>query len=269
MNAGRPSPQATADRRRVNDFVPWLWQPSDSAWFDRVRDQAVRWQPSRELKLDGEHIRRVIQEKNAAKRARWLVHPCVSAITSPKLESKLQRDFQLALWIALSTSEALGCVTLDGPIWAWAPGGGIRAEPGAHDLATLAATLGKQENKSPITVDPWARSIKMSFHQLWRNVTPFGVEEETTLKGELRLLLRALTAAEHYLADCFAWVRSRTQVVIPLRQLNGEHSSSSSASDLPGVVFLTIHSELQAIEALVHEKCTSAFVCGRGCRAAG
>jgi hypothetical protein len=252
MNAGRPSPQATAGIGRVDDFAPWLWQPSDSAWFDRVHDQAAQWEPSRELRLDGEQIRRVIQE-NAAKRARWLVHPCVNAITSPKLESKLQRDFQLAVWIALSTSEALGVVTLDGPIWAWAPGGGIRLEPGAHDLAALARTLGKQEDSSPITVDPWARSMKMSFHQLWRDATPFGVEEETALKAELKLLLRALTAAEHYLADCFAWVRSRTQVVIPLRQLSGEHSSSSSAADLPGVVFLTIHSELQAIEALVHE----------------
>jgi HEXXH motif-containing protein len=95
--------------------------------------------------------------------------------------------------------------------------------------------------------------MKVSFHQLWRDVTPFGAEEEARLKTELRLLLRALTVAEQYLPNCIAWVRSRTQVIIPLRKLSGEHSSSSSASNLPGVVFLTLHNELQAIEALVHE----------------
>jgi HEXXH motif-containing protein len=95
--------------------------------------------------------------------------------------------------------------------------------------------------------------MKAPFHQLWRDVAPFAPEDETKLQAELRTLIRALTVAEQSLPDCFSWVRSRTQVIIPLRQLSGEHSSSSSASAVPGVVFLTIHNELQAIEALVHE----------------
>ena len=252
MDLSNPLSKPTASARRVDRFAPWLWRPSSSAWFDRVQGLTARWLPSRELGLDGEQVRRVLQ-KNLANHSFWLLHPCVNAITSPKLESKLHRDFQLAVWTALNTSEALGTVTLDKPIWAWAPAGGVKLEQGVHNLVDLAATLRKPENYSPITVDPWAQSIKMSFHQLWRDATPFGVEEETSFKAELKLLLRALTAAEHYLEDCFAWIRSRTQVVIPLRHLNRQHSSSSSVSDLPGVVFLTIHNELQAIEALVHE----------------
>ncbi|MER9427308.1 HEXXH motif-containing putative peptide modification protein [Mesorhizobium sp. M0408] len=235
-----------------NGFAPWLWQPSSSAWFDLVQNLAARWEPLPALGLDGELIRRVIGT-HAATLARWLVHPCVNAITLPKPEAKLQRDFQLAVWCAINTSEALGVATLDRPVWAWSPGGGMRLEAGAHDLTALAATLRTQQDQSPLTVDPWARSMKVPFHQLWRDVTPFGAKEEDKLKAELQLLLRALTAADQYLPECLAWVRSRTQVIVPLRKVSGEHASSSSASTLPGVVFLTLHNELQAIEALVHE----------------
>lgn len=252
MGVSLSSSARVADAGLSNGFVPWLWRPSSSAWFDRVQDLATRWEPHGELGLNCELIRRVIGE-SAAKHARWLMHPCMNSITLLKPEAKLQRDFQLAVWSAINTSEALGVATLDRPVWAWSPGGGIRLEPGTYDLTTLAATLRTQEDHSPLTVDPWARSVKASFHQLWRDVMPFGAEEEAKLKAELQLLLRALTATKEYLPNCFAWVRSRTQVIVPLRQLSGEHSSSSSASTLPGVVFLTLHNELQAIEALVHE----------------
>jgi HEXXH motif-containing protein len=252
VRASRSSSAGVADARSANGFAPWSWRPSSSVWFDRIQDLAARWEASPELGLDGELLRRVIA-KNAAKDAGWLIHPCVNAITLRKQEARLQRDFQLAVWTAANTSETLGVARLDRPVWAWSPGGGIRLEPGAYDLAALAATLRKQEDHSPLAVDPWARSIKVSFHQLWRDASPFGAEEEAALKAELQLLLRALTTAEQYLPNCFAWVRSRTQVIIPIRKLSGEHSSSSSASELPGVVFLTLHNELQAIEALVHE----------------
>lgn len=253
MTAGRPSAQLTVGARPANQFAPWCWQPSSSAWLDNLLGLAARWQPSPELGLDGKKIRRLVQE-NAAKRACWLVHPCVNAVTSPRLEAKLQRDFQLAVWIAINTHEPLGVATLGNPVWAWSPGGGMRLEPGAYDLATLAATLRKQPNFSPITVDPWGRSTKVSLQQLWRDATPFGAEEQANLKTELKLLIRSLTAAEQYLSECFAWVRCRTQVVVPLRQLSGQDvSNSSTSADLPGVVFLTLHNELQVIEALVHE----------------
>jgi hypothetical protein len=253
MGASQSSSTAlVADVSSPKYSVPWLWQPSNSAWFDRLRDFAARWEPHSELGLDGELIRIVIKE-NAAKRSLWLMNPCMNAITLPTQEAKFQRDFQLAVWCAINTSDALGVATLDRPIWAWSPGGGIKLEPGFCNLSDLAATLRTQEDECPLTVDPWARSMKASFHQLWRDVTPFGADEEAKFKAELQLLFRALTAAEQHLPSCFAWVQSRTRVIVPLRQLSGEHSSSSSASTLPGVVFLTLHNEIQAMEALVHE----------------
>jgi hypothetical protein len=234
----------------TEQFAPWFWQPSSSAWLENLVRLAARWEPSKELGLDGNKIRRVVQE-NAAKRARWLVHPCLNAMTSARSEAKLQRDFQLAIWIAINTQEALGGVTLGIPVWAWSQGGGIRLEPGAYDLATLAATLRKQPNCSPVAVDPWGRATNVSIHQLWGGAGLFGAEEQE----DLTLLTRTLTVAEQYLPECFAWMHSRTQVAMPLRRVNGQHSNNSSTSsdDLPGVVFLTLHTELQIIEALVHE----------------
>jgi hypothetical protein len=229
--------------------TPWSWRPSSSPWFDNLVGLAGRWEPSLELGLDAEKIRRLVEE-SAAKRAQWLVHPCLNAMTSLSLEAKLQRDFQLAVWVALNTQEPLGGATLGSPAWAWSAGGGIRLEPGVYDLATLAATLRKQPNSSPITVDQWGRATKMSFHQLWGGARSFEADEES----ELTLITQALKVAHECLPECFTWVHSRTQVVIPLRRLNGRQANNSStSSDLPGVVFLTLVTQLQIIEALVHE----------------
>jgi HEXXH motif-containing protein len=170
------------------------------------------------------------------------------------LEAKKERDFQLAVWCAMNTSETLGVAMIDNPVWAWSPGGGIKLDPGAYELSTLAARLLQtQEDCSPLPVDPWALSMKAPFHQLWRDATPLADQERVSLLEELQLLLQALTAARDRIPECFAWIRSRTKVIIPLRKLNGQHSSSSSASGLPGAVFLTLHNQIQALEALVHE----------------
>lgn len=248
----RPPEESGVNVRPAQGFNPWLWQPSGSAWFARLHELASRWQPSPELGIEGDRLRRTIQE-SAAKDARWLMHPCVNALTLPRPDTKAQRDFQLALWTAMNTGEELGSVTLAGPVWAWSPSGGMKVAPGSYELAALAAILRGHDDDSPLPVDPWARSIKVPFHQLWRDLKQFGAAEQASLKSELEILLRAIVAADRYLPDCLAWARSRTKVVIPLRRLSGEHASSSSASELPGVVFLTLHHEVQAIEALVHE----------------
>jgi HEXXH motif-containing protein len=252
VSAGLSPAQPGHGVRPVGGSGPWHWQPPSAAWFARLHERAAHWEPSADLGLDRDLIRRMVQYA-AAEHCRWLMHPCLNAMTLPRPDAKLQRDFQLAVWAAMHVSQPLGVATLERAVWAWAPGGGTRLEPGRHDLASLAARLAPQEHRAPLAIDPWARSIKVPFHQLWRDVAPFGPEEQATLKRELELLLRALVAAQERLPDAFAWVRSRSQVVVPLRKLSGEHASSSSASDLPGVVFLTLHNELQAIEALVHE----------------
>jgi hypothetical protein len=259
----KPGSRRAVANSPANQFMPWSWQPSSSAWHDNLVGLAARWEPSPELGLDGTTIRRVVEE-NAAKHAHWLVHPCLNAMTSLTLEAKPQRDFQLAVWIAINTHEPLGGATLDSPVWAWSPSGGLRLEPGTYDLATVAATLRKQPNHSPITVDQWGQATNVPLHHLWGGARTIKADEQK----ELLLLTQALTVAQQHLPECFAWAHSRTQVVIPLRGLSGEDANNSSTSsdlpgvvvhnsetypDLPGVVFLTLHSELQIIEALVHE----------------
>jgi hypothetical protein len=231
---------------------PWEWRPSRSSWFARFADLAERWEPSAELELDAVRLRRVLLDAATAGE-RWLLHPCVSAITFPRNEYRLQRDFQLAVWTSLSAAVPLGQVSVPQPLWAWSPGGGTSVPAGRHDLAKLVGLLAAHNSPGALALDPWARSINISFNQLWRDEEIYGPEQQATLQAELRRFLRASAATERCLTPCFEWITSATQVVIPLRQVSGERSDSSSTPQLPGVIFLTLQRELQIIEALVHE----------------
>jgi HEXXH motif-containing protein len=95
--------------------------------------------------------------------------------------------------------------------------------------------------------------MNVTFVQLWKDADDYGADQQGQLRAELRRLFRAQAALQGCLAECFEWVSAVTQVVVPLRQTSGERSDSSSSPQLPGAVFLTLQSELQVIEALVHE----------------
>lgn len=237
-------------REQVSDT--WSWRPRTDAWFARLYDTAEQWRPSPSLGLDAWQLRRLIQ-KSAARCSTWLIHPCASALTLRTAQNKLQSDFQLVVWLALNTGEQLGVAYLEEPTWVWSPGGSTRLAAGHHDLSALAVRLGGSQGGSPVAIDAWGHTTNVQFHQLWRDLTPFGPPEQETLKTDLMLLCRALGAAEKHLPSCFQWAISRTKVVVPMRRISGEHSSSSSASDLPGVVFLTLHHEVQTLDAFVHE----------------
>lgn len=232
--------------------APWDWQPSTSAWFNRFARLTDRWEPSADLKVQAHTVRRVILDATDA-HEKWLRHPCVSAITFSRGEHRLQRDFQLVLWAAVHSPTPLGSVTVPEPLWAWCPGGGFSVPQGTHDLMTLGAHAASQDYPGVLALDAWARSMNVSFIQLWRDVESYDTRCQADLQRELKLFLRASAAAERWLAECFRWITAATQVAIPLRQTTGEHSNSSSSPQLPGSVFLTLQNELQIIEALVHE----------------
>jgi HEXXH motif-containing protein len=159
----------------------------------------------------------------------------------------------MALWISLNSDDDLGSVVLDEPTWAWLPNGGARVDPGIHDLAALLGSLTEDQPDIPIALDPWSNSIRVAYHQLWRDEKPLSEERRSSLQSDLRICLGAILRMKEILPACLDWVCSRTKVVIPLRRLAGEHSSSSSSAQLRGVVFLTLHHQVQALEALVHE----------------
>jgi HEXXH motif-containing protein len=177
----------------------------------------------------------------------------MNAMTCSHGDAKTLRDFQMAVWISLNSDYPVGSVVLDAQAWAWSPDGGARIEPGAYDLALLAESLTGNRLDIPIALDPWAHSTKVAFHQLWRDEEPLSEEMRSTLQSDLRVCLGAILKMKEVLPACLDWVCSRTKVIVPLRSLSGEHSSSSSVSELPGVVFLTLHHQVQALEALVHE----------------
>jgi len=242
----------TAGRADLSFNQPWSWRPSPSAWFERLAELADRWEPSAELGLDSGIIQHALIGA-AETRMTWLRHPCVSAITYPGLENRLQRDFQLAIWAAAHTDTAFGPITVPEPLWAWGPDGGYPVAPGTYDVDALGERTLSSASPGALALDVWARSINVSFIQLWRDAETYEAAHQADLRGELKLFLRASTAMEKRLVDCFDWVAAAVQVVVPLRQTSGEHSASSSSTQLPGTVFLTLQSELQIVEALVHE----------------
>ena len=233
-------------------FVPWQWRPDTSAWFYRIVNLTDRWNSSEKLCLDEPSIRAAVVEAAEAQ-CEWLIHPCLNPLTCPNDYLKDHRDLQLSVWTALHSEKDLGRVVLDQPVWLWSFDGGTMIEPGSHDLRQLAERLCRDAPELPIAIDPWSHSTKVKFHQLWRDAKPLREDERTTLQSELRLCVGSILRMKEMLPDCLSWICSRTKVIVPLRSLSGEHSSSSSAAELPGVVFLTLHNQVQAIEALVHE----------------
>jgi HEXXH motif-containing protein len=212
---------------------------------------AEAWELPLGIELDRAALQAALLEAAAAGAA-WLLHPCLSALTWPRQENPEQRAFQLAVWAAVNGAP-VGEVAIDRPLWAWSAGGGYRVPAGAHDLKTIADGLAAQGAPGALAVDPWARSMNVAFVQLWQDLDDYGDDQQTALRSELRRLFRAQAALEGCLTACFDWATSVTQVVVPLRQTSGERSDSSSSPQLPGAVFLTLQSELQVMEAVVHE----------------
>jgi len=228
----------------------WGWQPPTDPWYQRLGRLVLAWSPDPGLGLDVPHIKDLLLDA-VAMRAEWLLHPSLSAVMRQR--QGFRCDLQLAVWSAQNLQADLGNVELPESAWAWAPGGGIRLAPGTHDLSDITGRIQGSSYESPIAIDPWAHSMWAPFHQLWRETPDLDPDELDEFVGDTRRLLLALEYARERLPQLFQWVGSRTRVVILLRKLRAEHASSSSAVDIPGAIFVTVHDEIQAIEAMVHE----------------
>src|SRR5450631_2840442 len=87
---------------KPHPWDPWVWRPSASLWFQRLARVVTSWQPSSELGLDAGSLIETMLEA-ARRQERWLLHPCLNPLTQSGDEWLLQRDFQLAVWIASHT----------------------------------------------------------------------------------------------------------------------------------------------------------------------
>lgn len=231
---------------------PWAWCPCSGRWYNSFKLMVSKWSPEPSLRLTTESLREILQ-RSADSEEDWLLNPSTNAITLGGNENKSQRDVQLAFWTAVNSRLDLGKVHIRKRTWVWTPGGGLQIEKGTHELLGLAERAWKQKYDLPVAIDPWAQSIGVSYHQLWKDVQPLNQEEQANLNSDLNTMMRGLCATSDCLPECLSWVTSRTKIVIPIRRLSHDHSRSSSSADLHGAVFLTIHDYVQAVEALVHE----------------
>lgn len=234
-----------------SDSSPWAWRPIASPWFLRFLRSASKWRPSPELELDAEPLIEAMVDA-AGREERWLLHPCVNPLTLGGPEARLQRDFQLAAWVAGHSDGPFGTVRVLEDLWAWSPDGAAVWGAGRHDLAEVGKRAGGHAWPVAIAFDVWGRSITAT-QEHWFALPPESDEEEGTLRSETVRFLRACKAAERGLAVMYDWMTSMTQVAVPMRRTGGRYSKSSSSRQLPGLVCLTLHDEAQVLEALAHE----------------
>lgn len=247
-----PSIEDAGLAAKVYSRNPWAWRPSASSWFEGMARLVTDWQPSPELEMSAGPLTEAMSAA-ARREERWLLHPCINPLTMPVDDWQVQRDFQLAVWAAAHSVGTFGTVMVPRQLWAWSPGGGVAIAPGVYDLADLGAAANNDAWPWPIAFDTWARSVGFPPEQSWGSLTPSTSEEKTQLQREATQFLRASAAAQRNAGDLFDWVTAMTQVVVPLRRIGARYSKSNSCRQLPGAVSLTIHNEMQVLEALVHE----------------
>jgi len=232
---------------------PWAWRPSRTSWFEILSQRAAQWQPAPELGLDAAPLVECLVAA-AKKEADWLHHPSVTSLTSDnREEGRVQQDFQLAIWTAANARVLTGKIVAPEQLWAWSRSGGFQVRAGVHDLRSLGSAVAEDEWPWPIAVDVWCRSIGLPSEQSWAETPPSTPDDEKRLQYEIRMLLRALTAAKRNLPECVAWMTSMTQVVVPLRRVSETHTQSASSRQHPGLVYITLKDEVQILEALTHE----------------
>jgi hypothetical protein len=230
---------------------PWVWLPPAGPWYEQLAELSTRWRPSPELRLDSSVFEEYIK-RGAERRERWLLHPCLNSITYGREEQRIQRDFQLALWLAAHGCPSPGTVNIPEPLWAWSPDGGNEVAPGVHDLAALGAAANR-EWPFAIAYDIWCRSTGFPVAETcWAARPPSTPEDSDQLQHEALLFLRALTVLKSQLGGCHEWLVSVAQVAVPLRGASGP-SRSGNFKELPGLIFFNSTDEMQILEAMVHE----------------
>jgi hypothetical protein len=240
----------------VTPLDPWAAETSKSAWFRNLAGSIRAWQPDVRLALDAAAIRTRLEAMIEREEA-WGYHPCLSALTSAAPDRRLQRDFQLSVWVAATGDTDLGVARIPEPLWAWAPDGGQPVPAGVVVLADIGADVRTAEDDptkpSRIALDIWGDAAGLDHPDGWATET-FGPEQRQTLQAELIRFLRTMRWFRDLLPTCAGWVEQVTRVAVPLAGRGRPSIRSESWRDVPGQVALDLYcAPVDVLEALIHE----------------
>lgn len=235
-------------------FQPWSWKPRQDSWYSKLAESARRWEPQPELNLERAKIQLALVSA-AEERSSWLMHPCATALTAPGTGECLQRDLQMAVWVASHSQHPLGTVEVPTPQWLWTATGGqeiAAGEYGLQDLANLDNTIGE----AGLQLDVWCTSMGVVLRHSWAELTKLSEADAQQLESEIVAFLNALRWAAAGSRPIGAWIDSVTRIAIPLHSPLGENQEfrSMSEPDFAGLVQLDLFGgPMQILEALVHE----------------
>ncbi|MGN4561092.1 aKG-HExxH-type peptide beta-hydroxylase [Bacillus cereus group sp. MYBK5-2] len=238
----------------IESSPPWKWRFCENRWFEQLQPLVENWTPCPELQIDTDFIKASLTDAIQSNQ-RWIVHPCISAITLKTDKRKLQRDFQLALWVMTNISRPYGTVSVPEPIWAWFPDGGFMLSPDRYSWSEIVTNKNLDIPFQNITIDPWSNSlgIRLASPSASEGYIHLPTMNHNRVEKDVMLLLRSLALLNHYMPDCMTWITSVTRAIIVFPSIPNIHQSWSR-KDTPGVIYMTApQSVLEGLEAIVHE----------------
>ncbi|OKH46086.1 hypothetical protein NIES30_17440 [Phormidium tenue NIES-30] len=205
-----------------------------------------RWVAHPSFALDNSLLKQSLKQA-ANDGANWLWHPCISAIFTEV--SAPQRDLQLAVWVAINCADYDDRALIVEPMQVWVGSKAVNIERGNAVLKEL-TKYGTQNILSP---DVWCESIGEEIESSWASQPPTSMSEQKQLQADLLHLVRALDLLHTKHQKCARWLSEAVRIIIPLHAQDSESFRSGSSPRLPGLVECDCQSELQVLEALVHE----------------
>jgi HEXXH motif-containing protein len=109
-----------------------------------------------------------------------------------------------------------------------------------------------EEEDAEIPLDPWSSIFGYDGQATWAVSEEAPEHVEAEVRKAALVAMRAYAIAAKHLPHIWLWVREFTRVVMPLDGV-GRTFRSSSYPEYPGLVLADATSELQLLEALVHE----------------
>jgi hypothetical protein len=233
---------------------PWSWIPDKHAWYSNASAAMRAWQPHPDLDLDKALLTACL-EGAAAERSGWLLHPCATALTAPDTGDQLQRDLQLAVWIASNCPDSSIKVVIPSNQWVWTAGGGREIQAGAHDLQVLGVPADNTVSHGPL-LDVWCLSLGVVLRHTWAEFQKLSGQDEQRLESEIVSYMKATHWLGVYASPICEWIDSVTKVAIPFYSESGGDGIFRSLSEpgFPGMIQLDLFGgHIQILEALVHE----------------
>ena len=229
---------------------PWQWFPDRGPWFEAIVDAAEAWKPAVATTCSPDDVARVVEDAAGAS-AQWLYHPCVSALTHHRQVGRGERDLALLGWLA-ANGGLEGEVELPEPRWCWSDAGGVLLDRGTHRLDAVAAAMVTDEALPELALDPWCTILGYAHPDTVPASEKPEDEQEALVRRDALVGLRALRLLRVLLPEVADWLMAYAKILVFLD--GGETvSRSSSAAELPGIVFADAVSELALLEVLVHE----------------